>query len=71
MVRLLEDYVTHLRQANMSSSTTDNHGSQSYYMPSDTVSPNEWAEFQNVYQIHCPKIFLNAAIRDVRPSSRC
>jgi hypothetical protein len=35
-------------------------------MPSDTVSPDEWSEFDNVYQVHCPKVFLNNAIRDVR-----
>jgi hypothetical protein len=39
---------------------------QTYYMPSDTVSADEWSEFDNVYQVHSPRIFMNNAIRDVR-----
>jgi hypothetical protein len=59
-ISLLEDYVT--KVATRASDTND---SESYYMPSDAVSPDEWADFENVYQIHCPKIFMDAAIRDV------
>lgn len=36
-----------------------------YQMPSDTVSADEWAEFDNVYHIHCPRISMDSAIRDV------
>lgn len=63
-ISLLGDYISHLEEVDVS---TDAHASkdQTYYMPSDTVSPDEWSEFDNVYQIHCPRIFMNNAIRDV------
>jgi hypothetical protein len=53
--------------------STNAHASkeQTYYMPSDTVSADEWSCFDNVYQVHCPKIFMNNAIRDVSPHSQC
>lgn len=63
MVALLEEYVAFLEDPDASS----NADKQSYYMSSETVSASEWAEFDHVYQIHCPKIFMDTAIRDVRP----
>jgi hypothetical protein len=65
MTSLLEDYVTVL-QAETTSEETTKEATPNYAMPSYTVSPDEWAEFENVYQIHCPKIYMDAAIRDVR-----
>ena len=65
MVSLLDDYVVHL-QAETRSEETEKETKQSYLMPSHTVSPDEWAEFENVYQIHCPKIYMDNPIRDVR-----
>lgn len=62
---LLEDYTT-LLQAETTSEETAREATQSYLMPSHTVSPDEWAEFENVYQIHCPKIYMDSTIRDVR-----
>lgn len=65
MLVLLEDYITLLEETDAGSrpmGDTDGHG---YHIPSDTLSEAEWAEFDNVYQIHCPKIFLDTAIRDV------
>jgi hypothetical protein len=47
------------------SSDADASKQQTYYMPSDSVSADEWSEFDNVYQVHCPRIFMNNAIRDV------
>lgn len=64
MMSLLEDYVTFLR-AEPRSEETSKEATQSYLMPSHTVSPAEWAEFENVYTIHCPKIYMDSAIRDV------
>lgn len=61
MIVLLEDYIALLRE----NESTPNKSSQSYHLPSDTVSPDEWAEFDHVYQIHCPKLFMDNAIRDV------
>lgn len=63
-IALLADYIYHLREVDESS---HNHGNreQTYYMPSDSVSPDEWSDFDNVYQVHSPKIFVDNAIRDV------
>jgi uncharacterized protein (DUF2236 family) len=36
-----------------------------YYMPSDVLSPDDWAEFDNVYQAHCPRIVISDVTRDV------
>jgi len=66
-ISLLDDYITQLQEIDKSSHTHTTTGEQTYYMPSDTVSPDEWSEFDNVYQVHCPRIFMNNAIRDVRP----
>ena len=65
MISLLEDYVTHLRQVDARSRIIPCNGPQNYYMPADSVSPDEWDEFTNVYQVHCPKIYLDNSIRDV------
>ena len=64
MVSLLEDYVTLLQDvdAKVDSKPSDLH---SYFLPSEIISPTEWEEFENVYHIHCPSIFLDAAVRDV------
>ncbi|KAJ3537089.1 hypothetical protein NM688_g6737 [Phlebia brevispora] len=64
MISLLEDYVAHLRQVDAQSRTLPSNGSQ-YYMPVDSVSPDEWDDFANVYQVHCPRIYLDNSIRDI------
>jgi hypothetical protein len=64
-VKLLEDHVTYLQKVDISPDNADGQDDQDYHIPSDIVSPSEQAEFENVYQIHCPKLFLNTAIRDV------
>ena len=63
MVTLLEDYVTVLQylDAGREPTTTE----LSYYLPSEMTSSAELAEYENVYQLHCPSIFLDSAIRDV------
>lgn len=66
MITLLNDYMTHLQIIESASHNTGPSGPQSYYMPSDTVSPEDWSAFNNVYQVHCPQIFLDNTIRDVR-----
>jgi len=66
MVSLLEDYVTVLKEVEISpESHIRDSAAQNYHMPSDIVSSDEWAEFDNVYQIHCPSIFMDSALRDV------
>ena len=65
MISLLENYVQHLRHVERASRSSSVNGSLNYYMASDSVSPEEWAEFDNVYQIHCPQIYLDNIIRDV------
>jgi hypothetical protein len=66
MVVLLQDYIDLMQETGAGSRPADNGNDHSYHIPSDTLSEAEWAEFDNVYQIHCPKIFLDSAIRDVR-----
>jgi hypothetical protein len=61
-IALLEAYVAEL-QADTLSQDTNSRGS--YYMPASAVNPEEWADFENVYQVHNPKIFLTDAIRDI------
>lgn len=62
-VVLLEKYISHLHEPYISPDRND--ASSHYQIPSDTVSPDEWAEFDNVYQIHCPRIFMDATVRDI------
>lgn len=66
MITLLESYIAQLRQVDMASQAATRNGTSSYYMPADMVSPDEWAGFDNVYQVHSPHIILDNAIRDVR-----
>jgi hypothetical protein len=66
MVTLLEDYISVLREVEIRpESASQRDATQNYYMVSDIVSSDEWAEFDNVYQIHCPSILMDSAIRDV------
>ncbi|KAI0347243.1 hypothetical protein BDW22DRAFT_1322640 [Trametopsis cervina] len=64
MISLLQDYVKHLRTVQLQSRPSQK-GPLNYYMPSDSVSPDEWAEFDNVYQVHCPRIYFDNSIRDI------
>ncbi|PCH41098.1 hypothetical protein WOLCODRAFT_89020 [Wolfiporia cocos MD-104 SS10] len=64
-ITLLNNYVLHLHKVDTASSTTNSHGLHSYHMPSDAVSADEWAEFDNVYQVHSPQIFMDHSVRDV------
>ena len=71
MISLLEGYVNNLRQVDMASQQTPGRNrNSSYYMPSDLVTPEEWAGFDNVYQVHSPHIIMDNCIRDVSLVSR-
>jgi hypothetical protein len=61
-IALLEAYVAEL-QADTLNQDTQSRGS--YYMPASAVNPEEWGDFDNVYQVHNPKIFLTDAVRDI------
>ena len=63
MIKLLEEYGAVLNQA-----AEEGAGSRpgSYYIATDTVPMSEWLGFENVYQVHCPRLFLNESVRDVR-----
>ncbi|KAF7331891.1 hypothetical protein MKEN_00069400 [Mycena kentingensis (nom. inval.)] len=65
MLSLLQDYISLLQDTQNGSRTAGESGGHSYHIPADTLSEAEWAEFDNVYQIHCPKFFLDSAIRDI------
>jgi len=65
MIDLLEEYAAVLRE---NQAVEESVGSRSgnYYIATDTVPVSEWLGFENVYQVHCPRLFLNESVRDVR-----
>lgn len=65
MIALLQDYVNHLRMTENPHTGSRSSNIENYYMPSETVEADEWAEFENVYQLHAPKVFMNDSIRDI------
>lgn len=69
MLALLEEYIAALRDTEAGLDDPQMQEVQNYHMPTAIVSPNEWAEFDNVYQIHCPSVFMDSAVRDVRSLS--
>lgn len=68
MMTLLQNYVNHLRKTELPATDPRSSNTENYYMPSETVAADEWAEFENVYQVHAPKVFMNNSIRNVRCS---
>jgi hypothetical protein len=69
MLALLEEYIAALRDTEAGLDDPQIQEAQNYHMPTAIVSPNEWAEFDNVFQIHCPCVFMDSAVRDVRSFS--
>ena len=69
MITLLERYTQHLSTLRASTANSEDSGHKAsddiYDMPADIKLPEELGEFANVYQVHCPKINLNNATRDV------
>ena len=65
MIKLLEEYAAVLNE-NHSAEKNAESPSGSYYIATDTVPMSEWLGFENVYQVHCPRLFLNESVRDVR-----
>jgi hypothetical protein len=65
MVSLLEDYIAVLKEVEIRPDAPHETAAHRYHIPSDIVSSEDWAEFDNVYQIHCPSIFMDSAVRDV------
>ncbi|KZT20386.1 hypothetical protein NEOLEDRAFT_1122781 [Neolentinus lepideus HHB14362 ss-1] len=65
MIALLEAYVAQLLSVDVETRRPSLEREQSYYMPLDSVSSADWAEFDNVYQVHCPKIFMSNSTRDI------
>lgn len=61
-IALLEAYIVQLRADD---TQQDARSTESYYIPAHNVQPEEWADFDNVYQVHNPKISMNSAIRDI------
>jgi hypothetical protein len=61
-IALLEAYVGQLRADDAHTSTGNR---DSYYIPASTVNPEEWADFDNVYQVHNPRIVMSNAVRDI------
>ncbi|KAH0839883.1 hypothetical protein J3R83DRAFT_834 [Lanmaoa asiatica] len=65
MIALLRDYTNHLKAADQLPEGARKSNVESYYMPAEMVSANEWADFENVYQVHSPNLFMCNAVRDV------
>ncbi len=65
MITLLHNYISQLEQVDKASKGTARSRNSTYYMPNDLVAPEEWAGFDNVYQVHSPHIIMDNAIRDV------
>lgn len=63
MIPLLQRYINHLIETDGGHS--NDPSPHNYSMPADSVSADEWAEFDNVFQIHCPKLFVDSAVRNV------
>lgn len=65
MIKLLEEYAAVLNE-NQTNGEGKDPRPGSYYIATDTVPVSEWRGFENVYQVHCPRLFLNESVRDVR-----
>lgn len=65
MISLLRNYVNHLTGVDQYPEGVRKSTVESYYMPAEMVSCDEWADFENVYQIHSPNLFMCNAVRDV------
>lgn len=72
MISILERYIAHLSSLSAPLSSTSGHSRKPlhdlYDMPANITLPEELGTFANVYQVHCPKIYLNNATRDVSVS---
>jgi hypothetical protein len=64
MISLLQDYIDFLRNAEADKGLEPLQA-KSYHLPSEVVLPEEWTEFDNTYQLHCPRLSLEKATRDV------
>ncbi|KXN86435.1 UPF0648 protein C3H5.09c [Leucoagaricus sp. SymC.cos] len=62
MIGLLQDYIELLKSAE---SEAHQYHFKNYHMPSEVVLPEEWAEFDHVYQLHSPNLSLDKATRDI------
>jgi len=70
MITILQRYIEHLTRLNTSllsasEGKVPNPSRDLYDMPVDVAMPEELGSFANVYQVHCPKIHLDNATRDV------
>ncbi|XP_006460255.1 hypothetical protein AGABI2DRAFT_117215 [Agaricus bisporus var. bisporus H97] len=64
MIKLLQDYMDFLKNAE-TDDVLEPLQAKSYHLPSEVVLPEEWTEFDNTYQLHCPKLSLEKATRDI------
>ncbi|KIK68037.1 hypothetical protein GYMLUDRAFT_238205 [Collybiopsis luxurians FD-317 M1] len=61
MIPLLRLYINRMLDTDAGQSIDND-----YSIPADAVfSADEWAQFDNVFQIHCPKLFVDSAVRDI------
>ena len=65
MIALLRDYINHLTAVDQCPEGPRKSNVESYYMPAEMVSADEWADFENVYQVHSPNLFMCNDVRNV------
>lgn len=65
---LLESYIKHLHASEAAGSSDKSKlpDLDSYAIPSEILSAEEWQNFINVYQVHSPVICIDNVTRDVR-----
>lgn len=73
-ISLLNEYIAQLdrvhdqqeEQQRQANATRPSYNYRSFYMTADdTANSHQWAEFENVYQIHNPRIIFSNTTRDV------
>ena len=64
-IALIEEYIAALTDNEINPDRVRKQDTQHYYLLPDMKLAEKWSEFENVYQLHCPSIFLNGSVRDV------
>ncbi|QRV87312.1 Apt1 domain protein [Ceratobasidium sp. AG-Ba] len=61
----LERAELHLAQHNGDNAPRVSKGSLSYSYPTEFEVDVDWSQFDNIYQIHCPQVYLNNYTRNI------
>lgn len=72
MISLLEQYLQGSSEETRASDTDRSDGywkNEKFYLASDILHPMDWQQFDNIYEMHCPKVFIRNFTRDVSAGS--